>query len=138
MDKDSLLDDMEVQFAEEDRAAYGDGWYTYSELAIITMRAHDLMKLEAQIGVPIAAVMDQFRTDATFANLAAAWIATGHQTPFKDFNPMIMQADWRTRDVEAGKSPSLPVSSASEIITLDTAPPATGDSPTKDSSASPT
>ena len=113
MDKDSLLDDMEVQFAPEDHEKYGAGWYTYSELAIATMRAHDLMELEALFKVPIPAIMDAFRKDATYANLACAWLACGRPGEWKDFNPMIMLAEWRTKEVEvdAGKSPAeLPAS----------------------------
>lgn len=126
MDKDSLLDDMEVQFAPEDQEKYGAGWHTHSELAIASMRGRELMELEALFGVPMPAIMDAFRKDATYANLACAWLACGRPGEWKDFNPMIMLAEWRTKEteVDAGKSPA--EQSASELGVPATAPEAFG------------
>lgn len=108
MDKDSLLDDMEVQFAPEDHKKYGAGWHTYSELAVASLPGQELMVLEALFGVPMPAIMDNFRKDATYANMACAWLACGRPGEWRDFNPMIMLAEWRTKaaEVDAGKSPA--------------------------------
>lgn len=122
MDKDSLLDDMEVQFAPEDHEKYGAGWYTYSELAIVSMRARELMELEALFGVPMPAIMDAFRKDATYANLACAWLACGRPGEWKDFNPMIMLAEWRTKEKAAEPGKSLAERSAPEPGVTATAP----------------
>lgn len=128
MDKDSLLYDMEVRFAEEDRGTYGDGWHTFSELAIVCMRAHDLIALEAIFAIPMPKILDAFREDATYANMACAWLAAGRPGEFKDFNPLILQAEWRRKETEEepGKSPELPESEPGESAT---APEDSGVSP---------
>lgn len=107
MDKDAIALDMEFRFAPEDREKYGDGWHTYSELAIISLRGHELMKLESTFGVPMPSLMQAFRLDHTYANMACCWIALGRPGEFKDFNPLMLQVEWRAKEAEEapGKSP---------------------------------
>ena len=105
MDKESIALDMEFRFAPEDREKYGDGWHTYSEMAIISLRGQELMRLESVFGVPMPSVMEAFRQDATYANMACCWIALGQPGEWKDFNPLIMQVEWRAKEDEPGKSP---------------------------------
>lgn len=125
MEKDSLVNDMEVQFAPEDHEAYGAGWYTYSELAIISMRGQDLIRLEATFGVAMPDLMRAFRADATYANMACAWIAAGQPGEWKNFNPLIMQAQWREKATEddLGKSQeSDPEPGGGATVPLDSGP----------------
>jgi len=105
MDKESIALDMEFRFAPEDREKYGDGWHTYSEMDIISLRGHELIKLESMIGVPMPSLMEAFRQDATYANMACCWIALGRPGEWKDFNPLMMQVEWRIKEDEPGKSP---------------------------------
>src|SRR3954468_127533 len=100
MDKDAIALDMEFRFAPEDREKYGDGWHTYSELAIISLRGHELMKLESTFGVPMPSLIQASRLDRTYANMACCWIALGRPGEFKDFNPLIMQVEWRAKETE--------------------------------------
>lgn len=106
MDKDSIALDMEFRFAPEDREKYGDGWHTYSEMAIIGLRGHELIKLESTFGVPMPSLMQAFRLDHTYANMACCWIALGRPGEFRDFDPLIMQVEWRAKEVEEGPGKS--------------------------------
>lgn len=132
MDKDSIALDMEFRFAPEDRELYGDGWHTYSEMAIIGLRGQDLIRLESIFGVPIPSLMEAFRQDATYANMACCWIALGQPGQWKDFNPLIMQVEWRSKKAEdePGKSPG-PVSApgGSATVPADSGPFATTPDP---------
>ena len=125
MDKESIALDMEFRFAPEDREKYGDGWHTYSEMDIIGLRGHDLMKLESTFGVPMPSLLEAFRLDHTYANMACCWIALGRPGEWRDFNPLMMQVEWRAKEVkdEPGKSPapdSAPGGSAT--VTADSGP----------------
>jgi len=121
MDKDSLVDDLQFRFAPEDREAYGGDWHTYSELDMISMRGRDLMQLEALFGVPMPDLMRAFRADATYATMAVAWIAAGRPVEWREFNPLIMQLEWRAKPIgdEPGKS-QVPASGPGESNTVQT------------------
>ena len=115
MDKDSIALDLQFRFAPEDREAYGGDWYTYSELDMISTRGRELMQLEAMFGVPIPDLMRAFRSDAAYATMAIAWIASGRPVEWTEFNPLVMQMEWREKpeQEEPGKS-QVPVSGPGE------------------------
>ena len=118
---------LEFQFTDpEDVELYGDRWYYYSEADLIRMRARDLIILEGAIGMAIVDVMNGARVRATLGNLAAAWIGVRAVDPelageFNDFNPLVMQINWRPYQ---GKAEAEPVTEPTEPATPE--PAATG------------
>jgi hypothetical protein len=105
MEKDAVLEPMEVRFTEPaDVEKYGAAWHRYDELALISLPARELIKLESEIGSPLIDVMRGFRRDSGFGLLAASWLAV-RTVPFDQFNPVVMLAEWRIaeKDVDAGK-----------------------------------
>jgi hypothetical protein len=99
MNKKALLAPLQVRFTEPaDVEQYGDGWFTYDELALVTTPARDLMRLEAELGVPLVDVMRGVRESSVLGDTAAAWVAlrqSGADIAFEGFSPAIMLAEWR-------------------------------------------
>lgn len=107
--------------AEDDVAAYGDGWWVYDEEAITSLPGRDLMAIEAALDMPFVEVMDEFRKRSTLGVMAAQWIAVhrgGHPVRWADFNPITLL-------VEIEEVPEPPLDESS------------GESPPTDSSSSP-
>lgn len=104
MDKSGVIAPLQVRFVDpEDIEKYGDDWYTYDELDIITTPAKTLMLLEGEIGAPLAQVMDGVRESSIFGDTAGAWLAlrfAGKSVKFSEFNPAIMLAQWRSKPAE--------------------------------------
>jgi hypothetical protein len=120
--KDNLMKPLQVRFTEpDDVAAYGDDWYLYDELALVTRPARELMALEMEIGAPLTTVMDGVRESSIFGDTAAAWLAmkaAGSDVPFARFNPVIMLAEWRVLPVaEPGKAPAEDSAPADSALT---------------------
>lgn len=95
--------------APDDVAKYGERWFRYDETEIIKKSARDLINLEAQIGAPLADVLNGVRADSIFGDTCAAWMAlraAGVDVAFRDFSPAIMLAEWRLveDEVDAGKA----------------------------------
>jgi hypothetical protein len=107
--REQALRPLQVRFTEPaDVEEYGDGWFTYDELAILTTSARELIEIEQQIGVALPRVLDSIRAEQVFGDLASAWIAvraSGNPVPFDRFSPMIMLADWRIRPDDETESP---------------------------------
>lgn len=99
MNKDALLAPLQVRFTEDaDVAEYGSDWFTYNELMLVTTPAGDLMRLEAELGVPLVDVMRGVRESSILGDTAAAWIAlrqAGVDVAWDSFRPIIMLAQWR-------------------------------------------
>jgi hypothetical protein len=108
---------MDVRFlAPEDIEKYGDEWFTYDELAIMTMPARELIDLEREMDMPLVGVMNGFRESSVLGDTGAAWIAmrlAGRTTPWEKFDPAILLAEWR---VSPGKAPE-PASGSSDSNT---------------------
>ena len=76
MDRDALLPPMRFRFTHpEDVAKYGDGWFVYDELGILSRPGRTNIKAEATIGSPLADVMRAFRVNHPAAKIFVAWIA---------------------------------------------------------------
>lgn len=99
MNKKALLAPLQVRFTEPaDVELYGDDWFTYDELMLVTTPARDLMRLEAQLGLPLVDVMAGVRASSVLGDTAAAWVAlhqAGRDVPWESFTPAIMLAEWR-------------------------------------------
>jgi hypothetical protein len=133
-----LLKPYQVQFAEEDREQYGDGWYVYDETKIIRLPVGVLVAYEQEIGAPLTQVMQGMRDGTVFGNLAAAWLAmrmsgaSDKAGPFEQFSPLIMLANWQLvpEDDQGKDSPAEPAlpspqeSTPDRTVVLDTSPPA--------------
>lgn len=104
MNRDALLKPLQVRFTEPaDADAYGSDWWTYDELALVTMPARDLIPLEAELGITLVDMMSGVRASSVVGDTAAAWIAirmAGQPLPFDKFSPAIMLAEWRSKPEE--------------------------------------
>lgn len=111
MNKQALLAPLQVRFTEDkDVGQWGSDWYVYDELALVTTPARDLMRLEAELGVPLVDVMEGVRSSSVLGDTGAAWLAlrmAGVDITFLEFSPAIMLAEWRKRpdEVDEGKDP---------------------------------
>lgn len=124
VDKDALILPMEVQFAPEDQETLGDQWYTYDELAIVTLPAPKLIELEAEMGATVVSVLQGFRQDSTFGSLTASWLAVkmaGMDIPFRDFRPLVLLAKWRQAEAPGKPGPSPTSPDSPEQLSIDTA-----------------
>lgn len=104
------LDPLEFRFTDpEDVKRYGDGWFTYDEASFLRLRARDLMVLEGEIGTPMVAVMNGFRSSTTLGDTVAAWLGVRARNvalagSFDEFNPITNLIEWR--DPSEGKEPA--------------------------------
>lgn len=109
MNRDDLIAPMEFRFTTDgDVEAYGDGWYRYDELAICSQPARALIPLEVEMGSPLAEVMEGFRRDSAFGDMAACWLAlrfADRYVPWATFNPRVKLVEWR-KAVDEGKEPA--------------------------------
>lgn len=125
MKRSELLADLEFRFTEpEDMEKYGDDWFTYSELDIATLPSRRQIQLEQIIDSPIAAVMDGIRASSTFGDLAGTWIAltlAGRDIPWSSYNPKVMLAEWRTKELGKSAEVAVPTSEPATSETIDTA-----------------
>lgn len=128
MEKDSLIPAMEVRFTEKvDTDIYGDQWFTYDEVAILSLPARDLIRLEVAMGSPMPSVMKAFRTDSAYGNLCAAWLAvrqSGNDIAFTEFNPIISFAEWRAKESGDESDPGKASTSGPESGPSDSGQPA--------------
>lgn len=91
-----LLEPLRFRFTEPDDArTYGDRWYVYDELAIAQLPARRQAALEQQLGVPLLAMMAEFRRDSIMSRLAMTWVAIYLADPdtagsFDAYEPMVM------------------------------------------------
>jgi hypothetical protein len=96
--------------ADDDVKAYGEDWITYDETELMRRPARELMLWEGAMGVPLADIMNNFRSDSVVGDTCAAWLALkmrGDDVAFSNFNPAIMLAEWEEapEDVDLGKAP---------------------------------
>lgn len=128
---------MEYRFTEPaDVARYGDRWWTWDEASLIRLPARILIRLEAEIGMPLIDVMNGVRVGSVLGDTAAAWVAVNLVDPqlageFDEFDPATLTLQWRK--VEPGKADTAEISAAA----MDMPAPASDGSP-EESPAPPT
>jgi hypothetical protein len=100
---------LEFRFTDpDDVEKYGDRWYWYSEADLIRRPARELVALEAELGMPIAQVMNGMRMSSVLGDMATTWISVRDTDPalagkFSDYNPLTMLVEWRAA-VDEGKA----------------------------------
>lgn len=97
---------------EDDKGKFGDGWFKYDEGQILRLPARSLIELEAELGMPMVAVMNGFRDSTALGELAILWLGVRSTDParagdFDNFNPIIGMVQYTADDPEPeGKSES--------------------------------
>lgn len=92
---------IEFRFTDpDDVKVYSDRWYRYEEEKLIRTPAHELIKLEHELEMPIVDVMNGVRLRTVLGDLGAAWLGVRAADPelagkFADFNPLVMLIEWR-------------------------------------------
>lgn len=98
------LDPFWLRFTDEgDVVKYGGQWYLYDESALLLAKAREQMAVEAEMGVPLVAVMNGFRQSTVLGDLAVAWLAVRAVDPakagdFDEFSPMVFTIQWTGDD----------------------------------------
>jgi hypothetical protein len=117
-----LLPPSRFRFTDDaDVAAYGDGWWTWDEAALLALPGRDLIALEAAVGMPVAGVIDSFHRRETLGIMAAQWIAlhrASHPVKWDDFNPITLAAEWDEvppAPLDSGESPPTPSPSSTGL-----------------------
>lgn len=104
-----VLNPVEFQFTDpEDVAKYGDRWYRYSEAELIRRPARELVKLEAELGMPLVDAMNGMRMSSVLGDLASTWIGVRDYDvklagPFDEWSPLTFLVTWRPA-VDEGKA----------------------------------
>lgn len=116
MDKLELFPPMAFRLHEDDHERYGEGPWTYDELAVVRLPVRELIAIEAAIGMSVTTLLYRFRQDFADAKLAAAWIArrqAGTVDSFDSFDPLVTlmtverpEADARPPDLGSTSTPS--------------------------------
>jgi hypothetical protein len=126
----NLLPPIRFRFtAEDDVAAYGDGWWIYDEAALTSLPGRDLIALEAALDIPLPVALDEFRKRSTLGVMAAQWIALhcgGHPVKWNDFSPIV----WLVELEEVPETPLGESSGESPTTDSDSSEPPTGESAT--------
>src|SRR5688500_1504884 len=110
MQSRALMAPVRFRFTEpDDVKAYGDNWYVYDESRIVRLPARELIKLETEVGQPMANVLEGFREDAVSGRLPATWIAVHLQDPsiagpYRDYSPVVMLLDFDKGEDRVGRS----------------------------------
>jgi len=96
----------------DDQGKFGDGWFKYDEGFVLRLPARQLIQMEAEMGMPMVAVMNGFRDSTALGELAILWIGVHLTDParagdFDEFNPIIGMVQYSADDPEPeGKSES--------------------------------
>lgn len=109
--------------AEADVAEYGDGWWTWDEVALAGRPARELIAFEEVVDVEFPRLVRRLHDGGdTVAHLAAMWIAVrlaGREVAWNDFNPAVWLTKWepvplgRAEAPDSGEPPK-PDSTSSE------------------------
>lgn len=130
MDKGALLAPSRFRFTvESDVQAYGDQWYRYDELSIITRPGRELIELEQEMGSSVADVFRGFRAGTTMGEMYASWLALrcmGNPVKLDDYNPIVHLMEWAKGEPDPeGKEPAsgeAPTTSTTRPVSLPTLP----------------
>ena len=107
-----VLPPITFRFAEADREAYGDQWYTFDEAQLSGLRARELMAIDAELcadlGLNIITALEAFLRAENAGSLAVMWLALrldGQGVKLADFDPLPMLAEIKTVKPEGDAEP---------------------------------
>jgi hypothetical protein len=90
--------------AKDDVEAYGDRWWTFDPIALIRLRARELMKIEETIGMPIVVMLRKLVERTTLGQFATMWVSmhmAGHPVVWDEFDPTVFTTEWEAVSDEA-------------------------------------
>lgn len=104
MDRSALsraLPPADFRFTDpDDVGKFGDRWFTYDEAAHLRLPAHELIVLEADLGMTMVSAMNGFRMSSALGDTVVTWLGVRAADlalagEFDAFNPITMAVEWR-------------------------------------------